>query len=415
MKLIIKNLFFLSSVTVLTGILNYFFQFFIAKYLNLLDYKIFNLSMSFSTFFGIPVTILTLLITKESSQLFQKKNFFQIYYLYKKTLIYITYFIGLSFVISILFLDFFILTLEIYDLSLLFKLFLLHSFGLYFPVILIFIYALRNYFIYNLLLVISSLKKVLIAFSLLFIVSLNFSNLITSIMYTTIIIVLIAHIVFIKKIKEFNFSSNHKKNFFNIINKKKEIFRMALITFFNSSIVSLDIIIVSYFYSVEITSNYILASMFGKIIFYISSTFNILVINEAHGLFVKKIKTTDYIIVGVITNILVSISLGFFFYFFSAYLINYLYDTKYIFSPDILKIITFMIFPFSLMLTIEHYLFSINEIYFSKIYFFVLLLILAALIFFNLSIFTFIILSGIMGYLCLISFFVFKYKKLNFS
>lgn len=190
---------------------------------------------------------------------------------------------------------------------------------------------------------------------------------------------------------------------------------MALITFFNSSIVSLDIIIVSYFYSVEITSNYILASMFGKIIFYISSTFNILVINEAHGLFVKKIKTTDYIIVGVITNILVSISLGFFFYFFSAYLINYLYDTKYIFSPDILKIITFMIFPFSLMLTIEHYLFSINEIYFSKIYFFVLLLILAALIFFNLSIFKFIILSGIMGYLCLISFFVFKYKKLNFS
>jgi O-antigen/teichoic acid export membrane protein len=124
---IINKLLNLSIFTVFNGSINYYFQFYIAKHLNLLEYKIFNLSMSFSTFFGIPISILTILIIKETSKLFEEKKFFEINYLYKKTLIYITYFVILSFLILFLFLDHFKKILDVNNHLILLKLFILHA------------------------------------------------------------------------------------------------------------------------------------------------------------------------------------------------------------------------------------------------------------------------------------------------
>ena len=405
---ITKKLLNLSIFTVFNGCLNYFFQFYSAKHLSLFDYKTFNLTMSLSTFFGIPISILTLLIVKESSRLFENNKFSEIFYLYKKTLIYISYFVILSFFTSFLFLNYLKKILDVSDNLILIKIFILHAVGLYFPIILNFIFGLRSYFIYNFLLVFSSLKRILIIFLLVLTASLNFENLITLIICLTIIIVFVSHITFLRKLKKFIHAKIIQKDkSFNIIVKKKELISIALISFFVSSVISLDVIIVSYLYSVEISSNYILASMFGKILFFISASFNTFVLNEAHGLFLKKIKTFNYIFC--------ALTLGFFFYFFSEYLIHILYKDKFILSPEILKIIVFMIFPYSIMLSIEHYLLSINKLYFSKIYFFTLPPIFLCLILFNMNIFQLIFFFAIIGYIFLFFFFIFNYKRLYFS
>ena len=175
---------------------------------------------------------------------------------------------------------------------------------------------------------------------------------------------------------------------------------MVIISF--SLILQIDILIINYYFDSKVSGNYALASIISKIIFFISSGINTLILNEASGKNFFKIKTKSYLYFSLVFTIFFSTLFCLGSYFLGPLIIEFIYGEKFFLARDIIKFLPFAFVPYALIQCYEYYLLSQDKVIFSVLFIFLIPFLIFFLNIYSQDIWSIIIILGLFGYIYLI-------------
>ena len=407
MRQLFKSSSIISISVFLAGFISYCFQLILSKLITTNDYGAYNVLMSFSGLLGIPITILSISVLKQYSIYKEQNLIIQIHKLFTITIklsVYIAIFIAIIFII---FNNFFSNFMRISDNSTYYNFILMHIVGIFFPFLSFFLQGMRDYVYFSIMNVLNSIIRLIIPLCLMIFVVLDINNVLFSSTLASIIATLIL-IYFIKKkynlsISIFNLKltlKEIKENYSQL--SIKNYLRSLLVIISFSLILQIDILIVNYYFDSKVSGNYALASVISKIIFFISSGINTLILNEASGKNFFKIKTKSYLYFSLVFTIFFSTLFCLGSYFLGPLIIEFIYGEKFFLARDIIKFLPFAFVPYALIQCYEYYLLSQDRVIFSVLFIFLFPLLIFFLNLFAKDIWSIIIILGIFGYIYLI-------------
>ena len=407
MRDLFKSSSIISISVFIAGFISYCFQLILSKLITANDYGSYNVLMSFSGLIGIPITILSISILKQYSIYKEQNSIIQIHKLFNVTIKLSIYIAVSIFIFFIIFIDYFINFLKISNNSTYYNFIVMHIVGIFFPFLSFFLQGMRDYFYFSIMNVLNSIVRLIIPLCLMLFVMLDLNNIILSSTIASIISTIVL-IYFIKKKYDLSiFAKNFKLSLSEIRESYSQLSiksyaRSLLVIISFSLIIQIDILIVNYFFDSEISGNYALASVISKIIFFISSGINTLILNEASGKNYFKIKTKSYLYFSLIFTIFFSILFCLGSYFLGPFIIEFIYGEKFFLARDIIKFLPIAFVPYALIQCYEYYLLSQDKVIFSVLFIFLFPFLIYFLNLFVNDIWNIILILGIFGFSYLI-------------
>jgi O-antigen/teichoic acid export membrane protein len=417
----LNNFFFislsLSAVTLISGFFSYFFQILLSNYLSVENFGTYNSLLSFSGFLGIPLSVFSVLLLKQYSYFYEKKKINNIRILFSYCVK-----ISLTIALSLLFLfkifeNFLCDFLKISSKETYWYFVIMHLLGIFLPFFLYYLQSIRNFFNYSLLNISASFFRVFFTFIFLYIFA-NTLNVVFISLILTAIASLVLGFYFLSNcsiIPNFLFKKNEIKPKFSQINLRNYI-KSGIVVLSFSLILQIDILIINYYFDKNLSGNYALASLFAKVIFFIPSGVNSLMLIELPGKYLMKKKISQYLNNSLIFITIFSLTFILFIYYFGPFLINYFYGDKFIIAQELIKFLPLVFFPYTLIQCFEYFLLGKNEITFSYIYIFLLPFFAYLLKLYSNNINNVILIIGLFGYVFLflgLIIFIFKNRITN--
>lgn len=397
----------ISASVFLAGFISYIFQLMLSKFVSPSEYGTYNVLMSFSGLLGLPITILSISILKQYSIFYEKNDLNKINKLFYLTLKISLILILIILILFLIFDNFFIGLMKLDSKFLYYNFVLMHVIGIFFPFLSFFFQGIRDYLFFSFMNVLNSLIRLIIPVIFILFITLNINYIIFSSTLASLISTLILF-YFIKKKSDFSFlkfsfklPTQEFKTYYHQLSFKTYA-RSALVVVSFTLILQIDILIINYYFESVISSSYALASIISKIIFFISSGVNTLILNEASGKNFFNIKTDKYLNFALFFTIFFSGLFCIGSYLFGHIVIELIYGEEFILTRDIVRYLPIAFIPYALIQCYEYYLLSKDKIIFSILFIFLIPFLIFFLKLYTQDIWSVIIILGLFGYIYLI-------------
>ena len=397
----------ISASVFLAGFISYIFQLMLSKFVSPSEYGTYNVLMSFSGLLGLPITILSISILKQYSIFYEKNDLNKINKLFYLTLKISLILILIILILFLIFDNFFIGLMKLDSKFLYYNFVLMHVIGIFFPFLSFFFQGIRDYLFFSFMNVLNSLIRLIIPIIFILFITLNINYIIFSSTLASLISTLILF-YFIKKKSDFSFlkfsfklPTQEFKTYYHQLSFKTYA-RSALVVVSFTLILQIDILIINYYFESVISSSYALASIISKIIFFISSGVNTLILNEASGKNFFNIKTDKYLNFALFFTIFFSGLFCIGSYLFGHIVIELIYGEEFILTRDIVRYLPIAFIPYALIQCYEYYLLSKDKIIFSILFIFLIPFLIFFLKLYTQDIWSVIIILGLFGYIYLI-------------
>ena len=397
----------ISASVFLAGFISYIFQLMLSKFVSPSEYGTYNVLMSFSGLLGLPITILSISILKQYSIFYEKNDLNKINKLFYLTLKISLILVLIILILFLIFDNFFIGLMKLDSKFLYYNFILMHVIGIFFPFLSFFFQGIRDYLFFSFMNVLNSLIRLIIPVIFILFITLNINYIIFSSTLASLISTLILF-YFIKKKSDFSFLKfsfklpiQEFKTYYHQLSFKTYA-RSALVVVSFTLILQIDILIINYYFESVISSSYALASIISKIIFFISSGVNTLILNEASGKNFFNIKTDKYLNFALFFTIFFSSLFCIGSYLFGHIVIELIYGEEFILARDFVRYLPIAFIPYALIQCYEYYLLSKDKIIFSILFIFLIPFLIFFLKVYTQDIWSVIILLGLFGYIYLI-------------
>jgi O-antigen/teichoic acid export membrane protein len=379
----------------------------LSKFVSPSEYGTYNVLMSFSGLLGLPITILSISILKQYSIFYEKNDLNKINKLFYLTLKISLILILIILILFLIFDNFFIGLMKLDSKFLYYNFILMHVIGIFFPFLSFFFQGIRDYLFFSFMNVLNSLIRLIIPIIFILFITLNINYIIFSSTLASLISTLI-FFYFIKKKSDFSFLkfsfkllTQEFKTYYHQLSFKTYA-RSALVVVSFTLILQIDILIINYYFESVISSSYALASIISKIIFFITSGVNTLILNEASGKNFFNIKTDKYLNFALFFTIFFSGLFCIGSYLFGHIVIELIYGEEFILARDIVRYLPIAFIPYALIQCYEYYLLSKDKIIFSILFIFLIPFLIFFLKVYIQDIWSVIIILGLFGYIYLI-------------
>jgi len=397
----------ISASVFLAGCTSYIFQLMLSKFVSPSEYGTYNVLMSFSGLLGLPITILSISILKQYSIFYEKNDLNKINKLFYLTLKISLILILIILILFLIFDNFFIGLMKLDSKFLYYNFILMHIIVIFFPFLSFFFQGIRDYLFFSFMNVLNSLIRLIIPIIFILFITLNINYIIFSSTLASLISTLILF-YFIKKKSDFSFlkfsfklPTQEFKTYYHQLSFKTYA-RSALVVVSFTLILQIDILIINYYFESVISSSYALASLISKIIFFITSGVNTLILNEASGKNFFNIKTDKYLNFALFFTIFFSGLFCIGSYLFGHIVIELIYGEEFILARDIVRYLPIAFIPYALIQCYEYYLLSKDKIIFSILFIFLIPFLIFFLKVYIQDIWSVIIILGLFGYIYLI-------------
>jgi O-antigen/teichoic acid export membrane protein len=379
----------------------------LSKFVSPSEYGTYNVLMSFSGLLGLPITILSISILMQYSIFYEKNDLNKINKLFYLTLKISLILILIILILFLIFDNFFIGLMKLDSKFLYYNFVLMHVIGIFFPFLSFFFQGIRDYLFFSFMNVLNSLIRLIIPIIFILFITLNINYIIFSSTLASLISTLILF-YFIKKKSDFSFLkfsfkllTQEFKTYYHQLSFKTYA-RSALVVVSFTLILQIDILIINYYFESVISSSYALASIISKIIFFITSGVNTLILNEASGKNFFNIKTDKYLNFALFFTIFFSGLFCIGSYLFGHIVIELIYGEEFILARDIVRYLPIAFIPYALIQCYEYYLLSKDKIIFSILFIFLIPFLIFFLKVYIQDIWSVIIILGLFGYIYLI-------------
>lgn len=170
-----------------------------------------------------------------------------------------------------------------------------------------------------------------------------------------------------------------------------------------------DILVANKFFNSIESSNYIAAATLGKIVLYLPVSISTVLFPIVTNNTQKNISNKRVIVESLSFLLIIVFLITVFFFLSGNFIIHYLYNEKFLFSGEILKIYPLCMTPFVLIYYFEHIFLAKNKVYFSYLIFLSIPIFITYIFIFKPSIYEFLFINFILGFLILFFGYLFKF------
>ncbi len=353
----------MTFVTVLVGILGYFFQIILGRVFIPSEYGIFISIMALSSFILSPASALFMLISRKVSTLISQNLFSSLYSYYLRINLKCFIYLLISFFIILFFLDFFKVFFK-FPKNIYLEFFILFIiFSIFFQITTGFLQGMQSFIKLGLTFLISTFLKLGICLSLVF-YGFGVNGALFGIFLSTFLSFMIGSHFVLQKTK---LKRNNQTDFSSEL-PIKGIFSVICANVAFAAMTQLDVVAVKLFFSDQQTAMYSAASVLGKSILYLSgglvlALFPIAVDDHAKGGSGIKLITQTLGLCFCSGMFLSTI-----FFFYSREIINLLFGEDYLEAMYILKWYGFVMIPMCFVMIAEHFLIARGRVLFVWIF-----------------------------------------------
>lgn len=349
----IFNSLWVSSIGILVGILNYFFQIITSRFLTENDYVIFVAFMGIYAFCTAPTAGFALIISRSVSKIISEKKEEYLTTNYFQFLKYIFFSSIFFFIFLFLFKKNIISYFEIPDSQLLLFLFILFFFHLITTLNNSFFLGLQKFILFGIFNLNIALIKNIANLIFLFL-SFGILSSILSII-TSFVIILILSLYFLKDNLIFGKIENSLENNYSFFDKTWLPIILSNIGL--GLMTQLDVAIAKLiFYENDALHKFASASVIAKSVLYLSGGIAISTFPQMTEDSFQQNSKNNLFKKSILLSMIISAICVIFFYFFGEFLINFFFGERYLGSEKFLFIYSIALIPMSLLLILEHYI-----------------------------------------------------------